>query len=195
MLPLTNEKGHGAAHPAENEPFVHIPVRDNFYQSSSFFPMPFAMITTINEQGTTSIGPHSLVFPFDISEAAAASTAATTGAMPVDEITQDSENRHASALARLGDQFGLPRENLHMPGGTTADMLPQAARDLGASLVVMGAVSRSRLENVIVGSTAERALDQLPCDVLIIKPPSFVGPVAARSEAPSYIRVSRDLAS
>lgn len=57
--------------PAEShadEPFVHIPVRDNFYQSSSFFPMPFALITTINERGTTSIGPHSLVFPFDISE-------------------------------------------------------------------------------------------------------------------------------
>ena len=54
--------------PQEDEPFVAIPVRDNFYQSSSFFPMPFALITTINERGTTSIGPHSLVFPFDISE-------------------------------------------------------------------------------------------------------------------------------
>jgi flavin reductase (DIM6/NTAB) family NADH-FMN oxidoreductase RutF len=52
----------------EPEPFVNVPVRDNFYQSSSFFPMPFALITTINERGTTSIGPHSLVFPFDISE-------------------------------------------------------------------------------------------------------------------------------
>jgi flavin reductase (DIM6/NTAB) family NADH-FMN oxidoreductase RutF len=52
----------------ETEPFVNVPVRDNFYQSSSFFPMPFALITTINERGTTSIGPHSLVFPFDISE-------------------------------------------------------------------------------------------------------------------------------
>jgi flavin reductase (DIM6/NTAB) family NADH-FMN oxidoreductase RutF len=54
--------------PSEIEPFVNVPVRDNFYQSSSFFPMPFALITTINERGTTSIGPHSLVFPFDISE-------------------------------------------------------------------------------------------------------------------------------
>lgn len=52
----------------EVSPFVNVPVRDNFYQSSSFFPMPFALITTINERGTTSIGPHSLVFPFDISE-------------------------------------------------------------------------------------------------------------------------------
>jgi flavin reductase (DIM6/NTAB) family NADH-FMN oxidoreductase RutF len=54
--------------PKKDEDFVAIPVRDNFYQSSSFFPMPFALITTINERGTTSIGPHSLVFPFDISE-------------------------------------------------------------------------------------------------------------------------------
>jgi flavin reductase (DIM6/NTAB) family NADH-FMN oxidoreductase RutF len=68
MLPLANKKGKGAEESGRKESFVHIPVRDNFYQSSSFFPMPFAMITTINEQGTTSIGPHSLVFPFDISE-------------------------------------------------------------------------------------------------------------------------------
>ena len=51
-----------------NQPFVQLAPRDNFYQSVSFFPMPFALITTINERGTTSIGPHSLVFPFDISE-------------------------------------------------------------------------------------------------------------------------------
>lgn len=65
-MPTTPEKT--LAETQTDEPFVHIPVRDNFYQSSSFFPMPFALITTINERGTTSIGPHSLVFPFDISE-------------------------------------------------------------------------------------------------------------------------------
>jgi len=53
---------------SEQESFVQLRPKDNFYQSVSFFPMPFAMITTINERGTTSIGPHSLVFPFDISE-------------------------------------------------------------------------------------------------------------------------------
>jgi flavin reductase (DIM6/NTAB) family NADH-FMN oxidoreductase RutF len=51
-----------------DESFIQLAPRDNFYQSVSFFPMPFALITTINERGTTSIGPHSLVFPFDISE-------------------------------------------------------------------------------------------------------------------------------
>ncbi len=50
------------------EPFVRLHPKDNFYQSTSFFPMPFAMITTVDENGTTSIGPHSLTFPFDLIE-------------------------------------------------------------------------------------------------------------------------------
>lgn len=50
------------------EPFVRLHPKDNFYQSAGFFPMPFAMITTVNEQGVTSIGPHSLTFPFDLIE-------------------------------------------------------------------------------------------------------------------------------
>jgi flavin reductase (DIM6/NTAB) family NADH-FMN oxidoreductase RutF len=51
-----------------NESFVRHHPKDNFYQSTSFFPMPFAMITTVNEEGVTSIGPHSLTFPFDLIE-------------------------------------------------------------------------------------------------------------------------------
>lgn len=53
--------------PAE-DPLMPVQVRDNFYQSSAFFPMPFALITSKNEQGITSIGPYSLVFPLDICE-------------------------------------------------------------------------------------------------------------------------------
>jgi len=40
-----------------SNPFESIPLRDNFYQSCAFFPMPFALITTTNENGFTSIGP------------------------------------------------------------------------------------------------------------------------------------------
>ncbi len=50
------------------ESFKRLHPRDNFYQSTSFFPMPFALITTVNENGITSIGPHSLSFPFDLIE-------------------------------------------------------------------------------------------------------------------------------
>jgi universal stress protein E len=37
----------------------------------------------------------------------------------------------------------------------------------------MGAISRSRLEELFVGSTAERVLDRLACDVLVVKPLDF----------------------
>jgi nucleotide-binding universal stress UspA family protein len=37
----------------------------------------------------------------------------------------------------------------------------------------MGAVSRSRLREVFVGSTAERILDRMPCDVLIVRSADF----------------------
>lgn len=51
-----------------DEPFRRLHPKDNFYQSTAFFPMPFALVTTVNEAGLTSIGPHSLAFPFDLIE-------------------------------------------------------------------------------------------------------------------------------
>ena len=45
--------------------------------------------------------------------------------------------------------------------------------EAGADFVVMGAVSRTRLQEIFIGSTAERVLDRLPCDVLVVKPGDF----------------------
>jgi universal stress protein E len=50
------------------------------------------------------------------------------------------------------------------------EVLQVLARSLSADVLVMGAVSRSRLQELFVGTTAERVLDRLPCDVLIVKP-------------------------
>lgn len=50
------------------EPFVRLPPKDNFYQSVSFFPMPFALVSTVNERGVTSLGPYSLAYPFELIE-------------------------------------------------------------------------------------------------------------------------------
>ena len=50
------------------------------------------------------------------------------------------------------------------------DLTDNLLTDIGADLVVMGAVSRSGLKRLALGSTAERVLDFLPCDVLVVKP-------------------------
>ena len=48
--------------------FVRIGARDNFYQSCAFVPMSFALVTTVQDDGDTNIGPHALCFPFNITE-------------------------------------------------------------------------------------------------------------------------------
>jgi hypothetical protein len=49
-----------------NEKFVESPMRDNWYQASSYYPSPFALITTVDENGKTNIGPYQLTFPFEV---------------------------------------------------------------------------------------------------------------------------------
>ena len=37
---------------------------DNFYQTSSFFPMPTILISTLDDEGNTTLGAYSLCFPY-----------------------------------------------------------------------------------------------------------------------------------
>ena len=46
--------------------FKNIRIVDNFYQTSSFFPMPTAVISTLAPDGTTSLGSYSLIQPYYI---------------------------------------------------------------------------------------------------------------------------------
>ncbi len=46
--------------------FRNLRIVDNFYQTSSFFPMPTIVIGTLCEDGSTTFGPYSLVFPYYI---------------------------------------------------------------------------------------------------------------------------------
>ena len=45
--------------------FKDLRIVDNFYQTSSFFPMPLTLIGTLDEKGElTSFGAYSLIFPY-----------------------------------------------------------------------------------------------------------------------------------
>ena len=46
--------------------FKDLRIVNNFYQSSSFFPMPTTLIGTLDENNETSFGAYSLVFPYYI---------------------------------------------------------------------------------------------------------------------------------
>jgi universal stress protein E len=69
---------------------------------------------------------------------------------------------------------GVRPSRTHLLEGNPDTLLPATARRLRAGAVVMGAMSRRGLQRLFVGNSAERLLDDLHCDVLVVKPPRFV---------------------
>ena len=43
--------------------FKDLRIVDNFYQTSSYYPMPTVMVSTLAADGSTSVGSYSLCFP------------------------------------------------------------------------------------------------------------------------------------
>jgi universal stress protein E len=56
-------------------------------------------------------------------------------------------------------------------------VLPRLVATRKVDVLIMGAVSRSLLERPVIGSTAERIIDHVDCDVFIVKPAGFRTPV------------------
>jgi universal stress protein E len=54
--------------------------------------------------------------------------------------------------------------------GAPAEALPEYAIENAIDVMVMGAIARGALQALLVGRTAERVLDRMPCDILIWKP-------------------------
>lgn len=95
--------------------------------------------------------------------------------------------RLASTLraARLGK---LAPGRRHLVAQHAADAIPLVARTHGIGIVVMGLV-RTGFKGLLIGNTAERLLDDLACDLLIVKPPGFQTRVPAKSRGPELISV------
>ncbi len=101
--------------------------------------------------------------------AAATTTMMSPISAPVREVTEAFEQQHRKALDDLLEEHPLNTFELHVHQGAPQLLLVALAEHIEADFVVMGAVSRSGLRRAFIGSTAERVLDQLPCDLLIVK--------------------------
>ncbi|HEU4620189.1 MAG TPA: universal stress protein [Gammaproteobacteria bacterium] len=107
---------------------------------------------------------------FDIAAALAASGDSMVSPMslPIAEIAEMLEARHRDAVAALAGRHSIDPQNVHVCQGATRERLLALTDEMNADLVVMGAVSRSGLRRLFLGSTAEQVLDHLHCDVLVI---------------------------
>lgn len=96
----------------------------------------------------------------------------------VRSLEADARERSRAAFDRLLKRSDIPKRRQHLSAGHPVVAVPQSARALGSEILVMGAVSRSGLKRLFIGNTAERVLDRVSCDILVVKPRRFVTSVA-----------------
>jgi len=97
-------------------------------------------------------------------------------AAPSADLLQAVEQEHRQAMLDFLAVHELPKGHAHLLEGAPQDRLPDVVEQEGVDVMVMGAVSRSGLKRIFIGSTAERVLDRLACDVVIVKPAGFEPP-------------------
>lgn len=63
---------------------------------------------------------------------------------------------------------GRPSAAVVLLRGAAVETLPAYAAAGGLDVLVLGAVARSRLYETLIGATAERLLERMPCDLLVV---------------------------
>jgi universal stress protein E len=94
------------------------------------------------------------------------------------DAMQDEAERLAQALfSRALKPARIARSRRYLIARPPIEAIVEAARKSRCAIVVMGAISRSGYKRVLIGNTAERILDELACDIMVIKPVKFRSPV------------------
>jgi len=92
------------------------------------------------------------------------------------EVRQVIAEEHRAAMRKFLDTHAVLGGRRHLYEGPAHESLQTAAVEHAADFVVMGAIARRGAKRLFIGSTAERVLDRLPCDLVIVKPPHFEVP-------------------
>lgn len=117
-----------------------------------------------------------------IAVATATANAYIPVSLPFDEIEEQMREQHEKRFSEVTGFHGIDDERSHLIAGLTHEELPALSRDVKADVVVMGAVSRNKWKRLFIGATAERTLEHLACDLLIVKPDWFQTPVKKSHE-------------
>lgn len=100
---------------------------------------------------------------------------------PSELLEEDATGRlqkraRAHASTRLEKALGkirIGRTRRHLMSAHPINAIPELARKIHCDIVVLGAVSRTGFKRLLIGNTAERIIDDVACDVLVVKPQDF----------------------
>lgn len=83
-----------------------------------------------------------------------------------DKVKQE----HETAFNELMSKHGIDEAHRHLLDESPIDALKHYGEKINSDMVIMGAISRSRIVEALIGSTAEGVLDYVKTDILIVKP-------------------------
>ena len=115
--------------------FENLRIVDNFYQTSLFFPMPTVIISTLCEDGTTTLGPYSLVQPYYV--AGKGYYAMLLSCRNSSNTAQNILRNGKCALNFISDDHKAFKEavKLSWPGDTPQDKMPNCKFRLEKSMI------------------------------------------------------------
>ncbi len=76
---------------------------------------------------------------------------------------------NCESLANFAKKHRIPPAHCHVKEGQPDDVIPELAADLKACAVLIGNAGRDGLSGAIIGNTCEQIVDDLNCDLLVIK--------------------------
>jgi universal stress protein E len=87
-----------------------------------------------------------------------------------DQYAERCAEQHRTAFEELLSQYPIPLPSTHLLEGFAEEVIPRFVREEGIDLLLMGAIARGHLDNALIGNTAERVLEAVDCDLLVLKP-------------------------
>lgn len=94
--------------------------------------------------------------------------AAVTRKPDFSHLLEGEESHPDGPEATLAHAFGVELAHFHTVRGDAKRVIPECVNFLKAEIVVLGVSKRSGTKGVLVGTTAQKILDQLDCDVLAV---------------------------
>lgn len=88
-----------------------------------------------------------------------------------DQYLKNFTKEHKDAFAKLLSHYpDIAQDQQFLVEGFAEEVIPSFIKDHQIGLMIMGAVARGSLDNLLIGHTAERVLEAIECDLLVIHP-------------------------
>ncbi|SFB56322.1 universal stress protein [Azotobacter beijerinckii] len=86
-----------------------------------------------------------------------------------DAYVERGNRQHRQAFEQLLAPYAVPASHRHLEQGYPEELIPRFVRDRQIDLLLMGVVARGHLDNALIGNTAERVLEAVECDLLVLR--------------------------